>query len=243
MNFELAFAPVRRFDTALDVLAEQAIALGFDAVDYGYVPAARTASGMWISPPVIGRHLPSGWDRLWHRYSTHDPYYHACYRRNLALDWREVREAAWLSDIQRQCIAYLDDVGFRDAMTVPIHLSGTRFAFVTLSVQRSDYRWDQLKQRGAGDALLLAHTFQHWVCEHTPEKLSRRPLTRLSAREVECLRWAAASKTAPETALILGRSVETVRRHLKKAMSKLDAGTLAGAVARAGACGLIEFSS
>lgn len=241
MNVSALFDDVGSFDAAMDVLAGQIAALGFDALDYGYLPVARTYDGAWATPAIAERNLPQGWNRLWSRYSAHDPYLRACYRLNAPLDWREVKDAGWLKPIQRQCVSYLEDVGFLDAITVPLHLPGLRFAFVTASVTRSGYDWSDLAPRSAVPLLLLAHGFQQWVSHHARDERPLLPAPLLSPRERECLHWAAAGKNAPETAVILDRSVETVRRHLKNAMAKLDAPTLAGAVARAGACGLIAL--
>ncbi len=241
MNVSHIFDSVGSFDGAMDVLADHVTALGFDAVDYGYLPIARTFDGAWAVPGIAERNLPRGWNRLWPRYSCHDPYMRACYRSNVPLDWREVKQATWLSPLQHQCMEYLRGVGFLDAVTVPIHLPGLRFAFVTASVNRDDYCWQELAPRNAAPLLLLAHGFQQWVSSHMRDVNPVAPGPQLSPRERECLHWAATGKNAPETAVILSRSVETVRRHLKNAMGKLEAPTLAGAVARAGACGLIEL--
>jgi DNA-binding CsgD family transcriptional regulator len=46
---------------------------------------------------------------------------------------------------------------------------------------------------------------------------------KLSTREVECLRWAAAGKSSDEIAIILGISVYTVSSYFKSATRKLQA--------------------
>lgn len=56
---------------------------------------------------------------------------------------------------------------------------------------------------------------------------------RLSAREIECLRWAAAGKSSDEIAIILGISVYTVSSYFKTATRKLDAVNRMQAIARA----------
>ncbi|MGV8938127.1 MAG: helix-turn-helix transcriptional regulator [Allorhizobium sp.] len=59
------------------------------------------------------------------------------------------------------------------------------------------------------------------------------PYERLSARELECLRWSAAGKSSEEIAIILDISVHTVISYLKSAMRKLNAVNRMQAVARA----------
>lgn len=56
---------------------------------------------------------------------------------------------------------------------------------------------------------------------------------KLSAREIECLRWAAAGKSSEEIAIILGISVYTVSSYFKTATRKLDAVNRMQAIARA----------
>ncbi len=55
----------------------------------------------------------------------------------------------------------------------------------------------------------------------------------ISARELDCLRWTAAGKSAWEASVILGISERTVRFHLNAAREKLNSATTAQAVAKA----------
>ncbi len=56
---------------------------------------------------------------------------------------------------------------------------------------------------------------------------------KLSSREIECLRWAAAGKSSDEIAIILGISVYTVSSYFKTATRKLDSVNRMQAIARA----------
>jgi DNA-binding CsgD family transcriptional regulator len=55
----------------------------------------------------------------------------------------------------------------------------------------------------------------------------------VSARELDCLKWTAAGKTALEASIILGISERTVRFHLNAAREKLGCVTTTQAVAKA----------
>ena len=55
----------------------------------------------------------------------------------------------------------------------------------------------------------------------------------VSAREIDCLKWMAAGKTAWEVSTILGISERTVRFHLNAAREKLECTTTTQAVAKA----------
>jgi DNA-binding CsgD family transcriptional regulator len=63
----------------------------------------------------------------------------------------------------------------------------------------------------------------------------------LSARELDCLKWTAAGKTAWEASIILGISERTVRFHLNAAREKLNCATTTQAVAKAVANHLIDI--
>ena len=63
---------------------------------------------------------------------------------------------------------------------------------------------------------------------------------RLSAREVEVLRWAAVGKTAWDVSVILGLAESTVKEHLARAGAKLGTTNKVHAVAEAMRCGLIN---
>lgn len=70
-------------------------------------------------------------------------------------------------------------------------------------------------------------------------KADARVDVRLSARESECLRWAAAGKTSWETAQILDVRERTVNFHLSNAFAKLNVNNKQAAVARALILGLL----
>jgi LuxR family transcriptional regulator len=64
--------------------------------------------------------------------------------------------------------------------------------------------------------------------------------TRLTAREVEVMKWTADGKTARDVGAILGVSENTANFHVKNANRKLGANSKAAAVARAAALGLLR---
>jgi DNA-binding CsgD family transcriptional regulator len=172
------------------------------------------------------------------RYSREDPFLYAGYPRTLPLDWREVIGASWLSAPQKEALAYVEGIGYLDGMTVPIHLPEGAFAFVTAVSHATEGRW-RANQAAVRDALfVMAHDFHAAVAPRFGFKSTPRDVA-LSAREREVLMLAATGLSAPECALRVHRSVETVRRQRKSAMDKLGAHTIAQAVAQALRLGLI----
>lgn len=239
--FGSQLSTAKTFDAALDRLAEVVTDLGFDAVDYAYLPTVRSNTGGWVQPKILARNFPARWERGWMIYGRHDPIYPACYRKGLPLDWDEVKQRHSLTQAQLDSIAYVEfEMGFPEGITVPIHLPNNRFAFVSAVSTRTGTDWQELRTRAMSPLMVIAHTFHHVTSQSFPPYALTAPV-RLSRREIECLNWAAAGKNAPETALILNRSVDTARRHLKSAMAKLEAKTIAHAVAIACAMGVLEM--
>ena len=241
MHAESLFRSAPGFDAALDVLADEVGAIGFDAVDYGFMPRIRDSDGRWSAPDIVARNLPVEWELGWSRYSRDDPYLRSCYQRNLPLDWDDVKAAGWLSTTQRQAIAYIDALGFGDGVTVPIHLPGGRFAFVSALAKPRQGAWRAHKAEMTERLFFLAHAFHAAVAPHVEPTALKE--TSISPREREVLRHAANGLSAPETARATHRSVETVRRQRMSAMKKLAARSIAQAVARASATGLLEDRS
>ncbi|MGE0674077.1 MAG: autoinducer binding domain-containing protein [Methylibium sp.] len=238
MHAESVFHNARGLDAALDRLADEVVAIGFDAVDYGFMPRIRDGDGRWCAPAIVARNLPARWESGWSHYSREDPYLWSCYQRNLPLDWDEVKAAGWLSATQRQAIAYVDELGFGDGLTVPIHLPGGGFAFVSALARPRRGAWRLRQSQMTERLFFLAHAFHAAVSPHLARPSIGEPM--ISAREREVLRHAANGLSAPETARATHRSVETVRRQRKSAMRKLEARSIAQAIARASATGLLE---
>lgn len=83
----------------------------------------------------------------------------------------------------------------------------------------------------------LAHDVHHMALAEI--YVDGEVLPQLSPREIECLKWTAKGKSNTDIAIILELSEHTVRGYLKDARTKLDCVTLAQAVSKASALGLI----
>lgn len=236
--FGARLAATRSFDAALDLLAEAAQSLGFVGVDYAALPSARVLDGSWAGLSIFERNFPRDWQRGWRIHGRFDPILPTSYREGLPLDWQAVRGRASLSAAEREAIAFLDGMGFPSGITVPIHLPRNEFAFVSGVSRLDGTQWQALCAEARAPLMVLAHTFHHLTVERRAPSTARD--FRLTRRERECLQHAALGQAAPATALHMNRSVDTVRRHLKAAIAKLGARTIAQAVAVAVGCGLID---
>jgi DNA-binding CsgD family transcriptional regulator len=101
-------------------------------------------------------------------------------------------------------------------------------------------RPDELKSKARlllREVRILADYFHSHLLRISGHNSEERIL--ISARELDCLKWTAAGKTAWEASVILGISERTVRFHLNAAREKLRCATTTQAVAKAVGSGLI----
>ncbi|GEO02127.1 LuxR family transcriptional regulator [Novosphingobium sediminis] len=234
---------IDRADTAagcLDALHRAAEELGWSRFGYGWAPALRFRPGE--AYPVMTRGLPASWKRDWGKHGRHDPYMeHAC-SSPLPFAWSQVIEKAGsLSEKQRDCISYVNDaIGTSVALTIPVHVSGRRPAFLSLIGERclSSLEGDVQDEQAIALMRLLAQSLDN----HLFGKAGTLTCddNRLSNRERECMVWTARGKTVDDIATILDISTDTVRVYMKRIIGKLQVSNKTHAVAKALALGLIE---
>ncbi|GLK66913.1 LuxR family transcriptional regulator [Hansschlegelia plantiphila] len=229
------------FASALDCLMEVTADLGFTQVLYAYLASpARRPNGEWSPLKLNVRNFPDDWEDDWRQFMSVDPYYRACFEGTMPIEWTEVQRRPQLSTQQKAACAYLNDFGLSRGITVPVHLPFGRFAVVSAIVDRSCANWINIRATSRDRLFWLTHAFTRSVLDRGFEdQIDTIQPVRLTPRELECLQWASAGKTSADTAIIIGRSVETVRLHLKNAIRKLDACNRAQAVAAAVQMGLI----
>lgn len=232
---------VEDFDGALDVLADVAGEMGFDSVLYGYIPMSpRLPNGDWLPLKLNLRNFPAGFERGWEKFTKIDPYYRACFKTTLPFDWLSVQTSENVASEQKKALGYLADFGLRNGITVPAHLPFGKFAVMSAVARRGCRNWPQLRHQ-TNDALFrLMHSFTKAIHDRNLETQIPTSIPAvLTARERECLKWASQGKTSGETAVIIGRSIDTVRLHIKNAIQKLDASNRSQAIATALHMGLI----
>ena len=128
-------------------------------------------------------------------------------------------------------------------MTIPMHSPDGKFAVVSVILEKQDVNWSSIFEDNYKKLLILSHVFNEYINEKgfvDQAKITSFQL--LSPREIECLKWASLGKTSPEIAVILERSVDTVRLHIKNSMLKLNSSTRTHAVAKAVSMGIIDTS-
>ncbi len=145
-------------------------------------------------------------------------------------------DAIDLADFERRAMT-------RAAIVVPVHLPFGQIGAVSFNpVDQSLVNLSELFEENAELFDLLSRTFigsyVRVMC-----RSQRLPVTsKLSKREVKCLRWAAIGKTDNEISLIMSRSRATIRFHIHNASLKLDAVNRSQTVFKAAQLGFIGLN-
>lgn len=129
------------------------------------------------------------------------------------------------------------------AIVVPVHLPFGQIGAVSFNPLDREVTDLNEQYLALGDALgLYARTFISSYVHAMGALQALPPGSRLSKREVECLRWAAIGKTDFEISMIMSRSRATVRFHIHNASIKLDAVNRSQTVFKAAQLGYISLN-
>lgn len=127
--------------------------------------------------------------------------------------------------------------GYTGALIAPIHLPGGQVGAVVW-VATAPVDMPAVFAARAEPMFALATRFLAAHAEVAAARPRAAPVP-LSAREVQCVRWAAAGKTNAEIGTILSLSVSTVRFHLRNGGAKLGATTRARLIQMATGMGFL----
>jgi LuxR family quorum-sensing system transcriptional regulator CciR len=146
-----------------------------------------------------------------------DPVHRASRRASRGFEWSALgrltrlgRKETWILERSRR-------FGLGDGMTVPVNVPGEPGGSCSFAVGRGG---ELPRQRLQCAELVGVHAFAAARRLLGQPSLPARP--RLSRRELQCLRLAAAGKTDAEIAIVLGISTETARQYGKRARAAYD---------------------
>ncbi|MFA7587445.1 MAG: helix-turn-helix domain-containing protein [Novosphingobium sp.] len=235
---------------AAEALHEIAISEGFRAAPAHDIAGKRTpidAEGNVLASSVFG--WPDS-DRVWWRNSRialDSPLTSACRFESLPF-W--VNAEGFHTRHPSNYLSSIDLANFesraltRAAIVVPIHLPFGQIGVVSfnpLDREHTDLAEDFHR---VGDAFgFYSRLFIAGYVHATGMLQALPPESRLSKREVECLRWAAIGKTDLEISMIMSRSRATVRFHIHNASLKLNAVNRSQTVFKAAQLGYISLGS
>lgn len=234
-------AAARDVDSSLDVLQETLQRLGWQRLVYGWKAAGTTCDAVPV--PVLTREFPENWDQNWTAHSAYDPYFQQVYLTGQPVRWSSVKAGKErLGPKQVDCMHYIEDLGLGEGLTVPVCVSGRRFAFVTaLDYRAREQGCDEAELRRQAELIkVVAHFFDNHMIGVSA--LSKKHSVNLSPREKECLHWTAQGKTVDDVAMIVGISSETAKVYVKRIISKMNATNKTHAVAKAIHLGIVTIN-
>ncbi len=187
--------------------------------------------------------IVAGWTER--RMASYCPVMQRCGRVTDSFVWQcSADDPHWSkAKLTAEQFAVLDHLGryVGGATTVPVHRPGGKIGYVSWFL-RDASKLDERHGETYYATYLLSHIFIRRIDEITASNklmFLRNENISLTAREIECLTWAANGKTEEEIGMIIERSHETARFHLRNAVQKLNASNRTHAVALACSRGLI----
>jgi len=224
--------------TASLAAAMSDFAANFGINRFAYLGFPQPAPGK----PVLISTYPSQWTSYYfkRRYFDIDPVVAQVRNSLLPFHWDSEEAGRRASSEQKRFFGEATAFGIKCGLSVPIHDGKGGVAAITFA---SNGKADILK-RTIDAHRHLFHLSAIYFHVHARQKLESivdfaRP--HLSPREIGCLQWVVRGKSTWEISQILTISRRTVVFHLENAKRKLNAVTLAQAVAIALQNGLIEF--
>jgi len=177
---------------------------------------------------------PTEWARHHRRmgYTTVDPLVQVAQRRATPCSWSEAMadfpEGSGEQTIHAERLSH----GVADGLLVPIHTKNGYAGLVSISAQAS---FAMPAIHALAVISLVVHNQLSALLRSDPGDQED-----FTAREIECLKWAAAGKSDAEIATILELSPKTVNFHIEGAKRRMNAASRTHAVASAIRSGLIH---
>jgi len=244
-HFHAEIQKQNSLESAAQVLAECGEALGWDLIafhaysDQATLPRARDGSFIatklgwpascveeWVSRG-LGRDCPVG-------------HYAARVTEPFLWEW-DPQQTSWFGRKlapEQTCALKLYGQHVAGGVAVPVRRAGGKSGYVSWTTRNAKSLRSK-HEATFSSTYLLSHTFIYHLDQLTANAGSAMAEPALTARELECLTWAARGKTEDEIGIIIERSHETVHFHLRNAVLKLDARNRAHAIAIACTRGLI----
>lgn len=191
-----------------DALVHTSRHLGFD--HFALSLDLRAAECRTLS--LLLHDYPEEWAKVYTGFDLagQDPVRRAGDRSFTGFNWKKMEQLIPLTRGDRQMLAVGRECGIGDGYTVPRHLPGFANGSCTFAVKpENKIPRNMFAAAEIAGTLALAAALN--LCG--PAEPPAPPA--LSDRQRECVLWMARGKTAAETAIILGISLETVNQHLK----------------------------
>ena len=203
---------------------------GFDSMLYGVVPSKQVP----FETAFLKSNYPTEWRNTYDRSKLHyvDPVVSHCLVSTLPVFWtsRNFQGQAQKEFYEQAC-----GYGLRSGITFPVH--GALGEFGMLSFVADDNH--HAAYDGQADALARLALIRDYALESSIRFLrenasaSHQAQTRLTPRELECVKWVMAGKSSWEISQILQCSEATINFHVSNLKKKFNVQTRQQAVVKA----------
>ena len=240
---QTAFDIVHRLRTArsqVEIYTE----LRATGVIFGYDAFIITGLPRNAHENLVDCKLVSGWPAGWEQHYQGSRFMHVdpviAHIRGTAdpFLWQEAVEATGASrgmNVMHEARAF----GLAEGLCVPFHQIDGGEAGVSFGGEQIRLSADE--RAGLHLVAIYAMSAAKAIARRRDDGTEDEPpLSPLSGREIECLKWASAGKTAWETSVILSISMRTVEQHLANAARKMQVVSRTQCVAEALRRGIIN---
>jgi DNA-binding CsgD family transcriptional regulator len=196
--------------------------------------------------PLLTATYASKWRErfLAERYDRIDPIYAKARVEALPFTWSATEYEGKTNARQRQMFDEAAEFGLTRGITVPLRQTEGGTSHLTFAAGEDSKAFERNVQENRHYIHLLALHFDANIVSKLVHPSSNGPYRlgpKLSAREVECLRWAMRGKSSYETAVILSISRRTVVFHLENVRRKLNVTTTRRAIVEGIRQGVVDL--
>ncbi|RKQ70256.1 LuxR family transcriptional regulator [Oceanibaculum indicum] len=226
-------------------LQDIARTMGFARIFYvsaRLVPASLPGPGGFAEIPLILCDYPEDWVSHYQgrQLARIDPVIAACNATRRPLSWDVRGFAPEADEPVRRLLDDAIDAGIDRGISVPIYGVGGEYGMVTFVADRAEPARPLDDTGLLSDCTLVANHFHMTLRQRIGNDPAQIEALRLTARELEVMKWAAAGKTREEIADILKVTPHTVKFHIYNTHAKLDVFSTPHAIAKLVYLGLLE---
>ena len=228
------FTSAGTMDELHAVCRDYSEALGFQH----FVYALRVPTHFADARLIMVDGYPPGWVK--HYFEQHhfdaDPVMAYCAQHVAPMCWSDLslEPGSQAERMMQEAAGF----GLRDGVTMPLHSPQGELGILSFAVDAAP-KEARVTCQNALVQIQMVVGYLHEAVRRVSGLLKDEG-PGLTAREIECLRWAADGKTSAEIAQLLGLSESTANFHLNNAMRKLDVVNRQQAVGKATLQGLIQ---
>jgi LuxR family quorum-sensing transcriptional regulator LasR len=222
---------------AFTSLTAAARGLGFEQVMFAVIPQPKVS----LDDAFLRTNYPVEWRGHYDRQNMRvvDPTVEYCFRSNAPLVWLP---QAFKTQVQQSMYEEAAAFGLRAGVTLPIHGPGGEVGMLTCvrdEMPGPAFMKDLYQNLGA--LTLLRDMAFDAMKGHIHKVATQEPAPVLTARELDCLQWMTAGKTAWEIGRILSISEAGVNFHISNLRTKFNVSKRTDVVLKAIRLGLVSM--